>query len=154
MSDHLRAPNSHKARLALLAAHVEQLADAHGVGVVWQAAVSRGGRATRVRHRQAKRRRAWITVRPVKTQWTYLIALHELGHLVGRGRSAPRLEAEANAWKWALANTAEEPTPANRRRIVKALESYLRWAELRQHRQVPPRIPPRDHDFWRLLNLA
>ena len=85
---------------------------------------------------------------------TRAIALHEIGHLVGRGRSAPRLESEANAWLWALQHSAVEPTPATKRSISKRLRGYLAWAQNRQYRKVPPRIPERDHPFWALLELA
>ena len=87
-------------------------------------------------------------------QVSYFIALHEIGHLVGPGRSAPRLEAEANAWLWALAHSAVEPTPATRRSIARRLRGYLEWAQNRQYRRVPPRIPPREHAFWDLLALG
>ena len=40
---------------------------------------------------------------------SHFIALHEIGHLVGKGRSAPRLESEANAWLFALEHTVVEP---------------------------------------------
>src|SRR5262249_30650202 len=82
------------------------------------------------------------------------IALHEIGHLVGRGRSAPRLESEANAWLFALEHSVVEPTPATKRSISRRLRGYLEWARNRQHRRVPPRIPPREHAFWALLDLA
>ena len=72
---------------------------------------------------------------------------------MGRGRSAPRLEAEANAWLWALEHSAVEPTAATKRSIVRRLEGYLAWAQNRQYRRVPPRIPERDHAFWSLLSL-
>ncbi|HET8976064.1 MAG TPA: hypothetical protein VFN15_05505 [Solirubrobacterales bacterium] len=127
-------------------AHVEELCAAHGIGL---AGSSARGRAIRWRGGRLE-----IAIPPIRGQVSYFIALHEIGHLVGRGRSAPRLEAEANAWIWALENSAFEPTDATLRSISKRLDGYLRWAQNRQHRRVPPRIPPREHAFWSLLTLG
>jgi hypothetical protein len=126
-------------------AHVEHLCDQYGIELVGSSA---RGRAIRWRGGRLE-----ISIPPIKGQVSYFIALHEIGHLVGRGRSAPRLESEANAWVWALQHAAVEPTPATRRSIVRRLEGYLAWARNRQYRRVPPRIPERDHVFWSLLAM-
>jgi hypothetical protein len=47
-----------------------------------------------------------------------------------------------------------DPTPATLRSISRRLRGYLDWARNRQHRRVPPRIPPREHAFWSMLELA
>jgi len=135
-----------KPGMVALEAHVEELCDQHGIEI---AGASRRGRATRWRggHRE-------IAIPEIRGQVSYFIALHEVGHLVGPGRSAPRLEAEANAWLWALRNCAVEPTPATRRSISKRLRGYLEWAQNRQYRRVPPRIPPREHAFWALMETG
>jgi hypothetical protein len=127
-------------------AHVERLCHEHGIEL---AGASSRGRAIRWRGGRLE-----IAIPEIRGQVSYFIALHEIGHLVGRGRSAPRLEAEANAWLWALEHTIVEPTAATRRSISKRLRGYLAWAENRQYRKVPPRIPPREHPFWRLLQLG
>ena len=95
-----------------------------------------------------------IAIPQIRGQVSYLIALHEIGHLIGPGRSAPRLESEANAWLWALRNCEVEPTQASLRSIGRRLDGYLQWALARQHRRHPPRIPPTDHPFWRLRALS
>lgn len=127
-------------------AHVEELCAEHGVEL---AGSSARGRAIRWRGGRLE-----ISIPPIRGQVSYFIALHEIGHLVGRGRSAPRLESEANAWVWALQNSAFEPTDATMRSISKRLDGYLQWARNRQYRRVPPRIPERDHVFWRMLDLG
>lgn len=129
-----------------MAAHVEELCDRYEIELTGSSA---RGRAIRWRGG-----RLGISIPPIRGQVSYFIALHEIGHLVGPGRSAPRLEAEANAWLWALEHAAVEPTQATRRSIVRRLEGYLAWARNRQYRRVPPRIPERDHAFWALLGLA
>jgi hypothetical protein len=130
----------------LMVAHVEDLCREHGIELV---GASARGRAIRWRGGKLE-----ISIPPIRGQVSYFIALHEIGHLVGKGRSAPRLESEANAWLWALQNSAVEPTPATRRSISRRLRGYLEWARNRQHRRVPPRIPPRGHPFWELIELA
>jgi hypothetical protein len=130
----------------LMEAHIEDLCRQYGIELVGSSA---RGRAIRWRGGRLE-----ISIPPIRGQVSYLIALHEIGHLVGKGRSAPRLESEANAWLFALEHTVVEPTPATLRSISRRLRGYLEWARNRQHRRVPPRIPPRDHAFWRLLALA
>lgn len=125
--------------------HVEELCEEHGIEL---AGSSGRGRAIRWRGGRLE-----ISIPAIKGQVSYFIALHEIGHLVGPGRSAPRLEAEANAWLWALRHAAVEPTTATRRSIVRRLEGYLAWAQNRQYRKVPPRIPDSGHVFWSLLEL-
>jgi len=126
--------------------HITRLCQDHEIGL---AGSSARGRAIRWRGGRLE-----IAIPEIRGQVSYFIALHEIGHLVGPGRSAPRLEAEANAWLWALRNAAVEPTDATLRSISKRLNGYLAWAQNRQYRRVPPRIPPRDHPFWALLELA
>jgi len=126
-------------------AHVEELCEEHEIEL---AGTSARGRAIRWRGGRLE-----ISIPPIRGQVSYFVALHEIGHLVGPGRSAPRLEAEANAWLWALDHAAVEPTPATLRSIVRRLEGYLAWARNRQYRRVPPRIPAPDHAFWALLQL-
>ena len=126
--------------------HIVQLCAEHEIELTGS---SSRGRAIRWRGGRLE-----ISIPQIRGQVSYFIALHEIGHLVGRGRSAPRLEAEANAWLWALQHAAVEPTAATRRSISNRLSGYLQWARNRQHRRVPPRIPAPDHAFWSLLALG
>ena len=132
--------------VALMENHIEALCDEHGIELV--------GASSRGRAIRWKGGRLEISIPPIKGQVSYFIALHEIGHLVGPGRSAPRLESEANAWLFALEHSVVEPTQATLRSISRRLQGYLAWARNRQHRRTPPRIPPPDHPFWRLLQLA
>ena len=106
-----------------------------------------------VRHRDGRReRRLEIRVPPVRGQVSYFVALHEIGHLVGAGRSGRRLEREEAAWRFAFAEALVHPTYVTRRRIGKRLRSYVTWAELRSNRRRPPSIPPPQSSFWWLLD--
>jgi hypothetical protein len=128
-----------------LARHVRDLCEAHGID--WRD----GGRGRAIVVGRGRRRRQLIRTPPVRGQVSYFVALHEIGHLVGPGRSGTRLEKEAAAWRFALAASLVTPTDATRRRLGARLRSYVLWAEHRQHRRRPPVLPPRDSGFWSLL---
>ena len=61
---------------------------------------------------------------PVTGLATYFAALYEIGHIVGRGRSKPPLECEANAWVYAIRTANWPPTVVVRELIKDALGSY------------------------------
>jgi len=130
---------------AALDRHVDELCTQHGIVRL------NGSRGRAEVHRRNGRRTIAIRIPPVRGQVTYLVALHEIGHLVGPGRSGARLEKEAAAWRFALRASRDEPSDACRRRIGKRLRSYVIWAELRQHRRRRPVLPPRESPFWALL---
>lgn len=129
--------------------HIDDLCAAQGIS-----RVDGRGRAVvlTVSHRDGSReRRLEIRIPPVRGQVSYFVALHEIGHLVGHGRSGRRLESEAAAWRFALSTALVPPTDATRRRMGKRLRSYVIWAERRSGRRQPPHIPPAGDPFWALL---
>ena len=99
------------------AEHVLSLAQTLGVEVVVQG----GGRANRRRRR--------VKIPAIRGQVSYLVALHELGHIAVKPEPVLRLDQEVAAWEWALANTLDEPTLATWRSILRCLESYEERAE-------------------------
>ena len=132
-----------------LDSHISGLCARYGIG-----REEGRGRAViaRLRHRDGRpERRLEIRVPPVRGQVSYFVALHEIGHLAGEGRSGRRLEKEAAAWRFALRESLVEPTEATRRRMGRRLRSYVTWAEQRARRRTPPHIPPLDDPFWDLL---
>ena len=131
---------------AVLDRHVDELCSRHGIVRLT------GTRGRAEVHRRNGRRTIAIRIPPVRGQVTYFVALHEIGHLVGPGRSGTRLEKEAAAWRFALAAARVAPTDACRRRIGRRLRSYVTWAELRQHRRRPPVLPGPGSPFWPLLD--
>ena len=136
---------SRTTQATLLDRHVDELCSAHGI-------VRLGGSRGRAEvHRRNGRRTVAIRVPQVRGQVTYFVALHEIGHLVGPGRSGPRLEKEAAAWRWALAAALVEPTDACRRRLGVRLRSYVTWAERCRQRKRPPVLPAPESSFWGLL---
>jgi len=103
-------------------AHVVAIAATHGVAIVWRTSGSITGRAWRRGRR--------ITIPPVRSEITYALALHELGHILGH-QSGRRLSREVQAWAWAK-DTAMSWTPRMTRYCRKLLASYERWAVRRQ----------------------
>jgi hypothetical protein len=106
-----------------------------------------------MRSSPSRGRRARVVVPPVRGQVSYLVALHELGHVLSRGNASLRqLEREADAWRFALRHSLVEPTAATARSLLRSLDSYLRRAEARAHRgdRIRAAIPGPESDFWRL----
>jgi len=119
-----------------LAQHIQRLCDQHGVDIVERK--SRGA--------WARKRGRTISIRPVKTERTYIIALHEIGHIVGRNRSARRLEQEAAAWDFVLEQSIVPLSDASYAFILRCLDSYLRQAA---HSRRSIVIPEKGHRFWK-----
>jgi hypothetical protein len=143
-------PTARKARLALLERHVRQLAAYGEVDVE----ISMTRRARAFRASPSRGRRAKIVVAPIRGQVSYFVALHELGHLLSPGnRSLRQLEREADAWRFALAHSRVEPTPATARSLSRSLQSYLLRAERRTvlGYRTKALIPDRDSFFWAVL---
>jgi hypothetical protein len=145
-----RALPSTRALLPELRAHVEQLAAAGGVAVE----LAGGRRPRAVRGSQSRGLSPRIVIPEIRGQVSYFTALHELGHLLSPGnRSLRQLEAEADAWRFALAHAQIEPTAATAARLHASLLSYLRRAERRRalgHRN-PALVPGAGSPFWAVL---
>jgi hypothetical protein len=123
---------------ARMAAHIRKVCIVESIEVTTH---SRGGRAWR------KQRR--IAIRPVKTDITYAIALHEIGHILGPRQSGARLDKEVGAWEWARAN-AVVWTDAMQRQMEKRLCSYLRWAD----RSKQAKRPAPDHPIFAMVPVC
>jgi len=131
--------------VADMAAHAQQLANDHGIIVGNH---SRGGSASRhERH---------ANFRPIKSITTYAIAMHEIGHVLGKRQSGRRLEAEAGAWRWAVDNRLRLSLAQADRwddAMIRSLQSYVDWAKDKRARGVAnaPVLPGEDDDLWVLL---
>lgn len=118
-------------------AHVALLAEDGGLRIE---SVDRGARA------RAWRRTRTVALPEIRSLRSYLVCLHELGHVLGPSPRL-RLDSEVAAWDWALAHARWEPTPAAWGTIGRALGSYV--ARSVQRRDM--RIPGPDHPVWRLV---
>jgi len=119
-----------------LEAHVAALCAEHGIA--W----------TTTRHCAggASRRRRIIRTPRVRGQVSYLIALHEIAHVVGPVHPLT-LENEAACWRCALDASLVVPTPRARRSASRRLLRYL----ARELERRPEHVPPPDTPFWRTL---
>lgn len=68
-----------------------------------------------------------ITLAPVENERAYLVAMHELGHIIC-GHTIPEkdiLKTEAEAWLWALEHCGDWPRPSVEEFIIDAWSSYI-----------------------------
>ncbi len=121
-----------------MAAHIRKVCIVESIEVQSH---SRGGRA----YRRSRR----IKIRPVKTDITYAIALHEIGHILGPCQSSTKLDREVGAWVWATAN-AIEWTDAMSAKRAKCLQSYLAKAA----RTPRMKQPTADHPIHALVGAT
>lgn len=139
-----------------MAVHIDRLAAEHDVAVTWR---DSGGRADTDQRR--------IAIRPVRSEVTYAVALHELGHVLaegGRGRFWMDLDAEVCAWDWALRN-ADTVGPRFRATVKRGLQSHYDWVLWKRDCAARsfqaysaailngnglPSLPPSDSSFWAL----
>ena len=83
-----------------MAQHIANLAAAHDIRVTLQRS-SRNAWAIREGDGAADE----IIIPPVRSEITYTVALHEIGHILGRyQRSRYRMIRERWAWQWAREN--------------------------------------------------
>lgn len=108
-------PKDMAAHIARICARAKVIVRAH----------SSGGRACR--------KGSWIAIRPVKSDITYAVALHELGHVLG-SQTGKRIDHEVQAWQWARAH-ALVWTDAMTQTESKCLASYVRWMNRKPNSQ-------------------
>ncbi len=133
----------------MLTEQVRDLAGENGIEIL-----NGSGRGRAYRGAPKRGRAPRIRIPEIRGQVSYFVALHELGHLAARGnRSLPQLEAEAQAWRWALDHALVAPTDHTRARIRTYLRSYYERAVIRRAlgRRVVASIPGPDSAYWRLL---
>lgn len=121
--------------------HILEICQRQGIEVTYYAG---SGRATPHRRR--------IKIKEVKGINTYYTALHEIGHILARGRSGRKLEAEAICWQWAITHAIYPPTEAVDKMIARCLRSYLSAGRRRYGLRQGMVEPPWDHVFWKLAN--
>lgn len=116
-------------------AHVAKIAQTHGIDIEVASTSHRG-----VAYRRQPRHgidQPFIRIPPIRGQVSYFLALHELGHILGHGSGLVRLEEEALAWRWALANAEEDPSLATLKAIRRRVESYFTRAYYRRRMTLP-----------------
>ena len=127
-------------------AHIERLCARTGSG--WPAAPRAGARSAGAEGGSRSRSRRSGGRSPTSSRCTRSGTSSAAG--ARRPASRPRRTPGSGRSRTA---PSSRPTPTLRS-ISRRLEGYLRWAQNRQHRRVPPRIPSREHPFWSLLRLG
>jgi hypothetical protein len=119
-------------------AHVDTIAREAGVCVDYRERTA--GRSWRRTRR--------IRICRVRSAVTYAIALHELGHVLGRN-SGRRLDKEVQAWEWAKRHALTWTKPM-RTCAARCVASYLRWCVRKRGAWVPPHT----HGAWSWGQMA
>lgn len=92
----------------------------------------------------------WVTLPEVRSQITYVTALHEIAHIVTWHQAKQRLkiEDEGIAWQWVIDHTCCVLGRATWKRIKAWLDTYLTYRQdkLRRHNML--KMPPRSSPFW------
>lgn len=108
------------------------------------------------RKTSSSRGRAWrdtrtIAIPPVRSAITYAVALHEIGHVLGKsGRT--RLDREVYAWQWAEQHAMVWTDSMDHKRS-RCLATYVAWAKRRQKADTRKRtFITADHAIWRYIN--
>lgn len=105
--------------------HIDRLLSTNQISVTWKPGTNgRSWRKTRT-----------VRLSPVKSEITYAVALHEIGHILGDNPST-RIDREVAAWEWAR-TYAIEWTGTMQAVAVKSLTSYVAWSRRHQTMKVP-----------------
>ena len=116
--------------VAQMRAHIRHLCEANRIEINFSRHASASYRSDR-NHGAVLAPEIWI--RPVRSPRAYAVALHEIGHILGRHqRSQAVLVREHWAWHWAKRH-APDWTPAMQRHADWCLESYKRDESNPQH---------------------
>jgi hypothetical protein len=110
--------------VAQMRSHIQQLCEANRIEINYD------------RHASASYRLREIWIRAVRSPRAYAVALHEIGHILGRYQlSDATLVRERHAWRWARRN-ALQWTPAMRRHADWCLDRYERDESNVQHKEL------------------
>jgi hypothetical protein len=117
--------------------HILNLCERHSIEIEWR---RRGGLASR--------EFGFISIPPIRSAITYAVALHEIGHVLGRHQTSRSvIVRERWAWAWARHN-AIAWTPAMERAALRSLAWYerRRWPPVPTFGELNPHIPAGGND--------
>ena len=130
-----------------LTAHLRVTAELHGVSIVNQPGYTEDARAWIIRR--------IVKIGTIDSERDYLVALHELGHIVLQhepdrceGVTHRVLREELEAWKWALAHKRCALTQTGVSEIKVCLNSYVMAATGQPHRAVRAFLEQLKPDTW------
>jgi hypothetical protein len=109
--------------------HVETLCEYQGINIT---------RCARIERARSVREFDEIWIAPIRSAISYAVALHEIGHILGRHQSSCKvLVRERWAWQWARQN-AQMWTPAMEQHASKSMAWYDANATKIDKRWRPP----------------
>ena len=121
-------------RIALYGDHVASIIKEQRIAVQW----TRGRDSS-----TAWRRRRCIKIQRIKCPWTYAIALHEIGHIIGPHQNALRFCSEVGAWIYAR-QAALQWSRMMMRICHECLDSYAaRYSQIQS-----AKMPDASHPIW------
>lgn len=134
---------------ARLAADVQRHCRRHGLTFIVQ--TSYAGKAIQYKGESTGR-----TVKSprVTGPWSYLVAMHEIGHCVrwqDTNMQLEKLNNEADAWDWAVSNSIIPISEANREKIWRALNSYIVTARAGKYGLAQATLPTNGSKFYNFL---
>jgi len=94
-----------------------------------------------------------IQIHKPMNDFLYMVALHEIGHVMTNHVSDRQLEREARAWDWAVENVQLSITPETWQKAFTALSSYVARMIKRDLRGQSAFVPSKEHWFWSVYVL-
>jgi len=94
-----------------------------------------------------------VQIHEPTNDFLYMVALHEIGHVMTDTKSDRQLEREARAWDWAVENVKVDITPETWQKAFTALSSYVARMIKRDLKGQAAFVPSNDHWFWSVYVL-
>lgn len=130
--------------------HIEELCKENGIQIFWTEQMN-GEWPVALALPQAR----MVKFHKPTSDFLYLVALHEIGHVMTDVPGDRLLEREAKAWIWAMNNYDLSIDTHSWRMAFTALSSYIARMIKRELRRQRAFVPQTDHWFWYFyINLA
>ncbi len=94
-----------------------------------------------------------VKIHKPSNDFLYMVALHEIGHVMTDHSSDRQLEREARAWDWAVENVQMDIGAEAWQKAFTALSSYVARMVRRDLRKQSAFVPPKSHWFWAVYVL-
>lgn len=127
---------------------IEHICKVNGIKIVYQ----------KSNKERAFTRSRIIHIREAKGNWTYLSAMHEIGHVIGlfQGKKQKRMKQEVEAWRWAIENSIVPITAKSRELIGNCLKGYIEYYLHLRERGGTVWLPDEEselyNELWTLIN--
>lgn len=123
--------------------HIRRLCKENGIHIEWtNKMVGEWPLAASLPNRKA------VQFHKPTNDFLYMVALHEIGHVMTHRSSDRQLEREARAWEWAVDNISLDIGPEAWQKSFCALSSYVARMVRRDMKNQSAFVPNHDHWFW------